>query len=286
MTTYLNKTKQFVFGVCLSVTASAALADGISWSTEGPSTPESGPGTEFGRSYLSFTTPLSQKSRANESLKSSFHFDMTEFRWTGVTAAQNDYYWISMPIEYRQQRGRAAQFIVRLEPGFMTDLNVIDSNSLTANVDLIGRFNQRGERFWQLGITVNREFGDLNPRPVVGMAFKATRDTEVLLGFPHTRIQTAWSESLSTYMRIAPEGGVWEEEIQTAAGTTDTYRTAYSNWKVGLGCDFHWQGPFWLNAEVGQLRHRRIWSTTSDGTAVQGTPAEDRYWQAGISLRY
>lgn len=282
MKRYLPTAKRIISGLfCLS--AGLVQADGFIWSVEGPSTPESGDGTEFGRSYLSFTTPLGEKSRSDESIKSAFHIDVTEFRWTGTTGAQSDYYWISMPLEYRQQRGRSAQFIVRAEPGFMTDMNVLSSDSLMVNLDLIGRVNRRSGSFWQLGLTVNREFGDLNPRPVIGMALKPTRDTEMLLGFPKTRIQTAWSSSLSSYLRIAPEGGVWEEEIE---GLTGTYRTAYSNWKLGFGVDFHWQEALWLNAEVGQMRHRRIWATDADGADVVATPADDRYWQTGISLRY
>ncbi|MAK90601.1 MAG: hypothetical protein CMI13_05115 [Oleibacter sp.] len=270
----------FLPGVMLSP---LALADGLFWSTEGPSTPESGTGTEFGRSLLSFTTPLSQRSVGSEAVKSSFHFDLTEFRWKGTTAAQSEYYWVSVPLEYRQKRGRSAEFIVRAEPGLMTDFEALESDNIAMNVDLIGRLHRRDGSFWQFGVTVDRVFGDFNPRPVVGAAFKPTRSTEVLLGFPRTRIQTSWNESLATYFRVAPEGGVWEEEI---TGQTGTFRTAYTNWKMGLGVDFHWQGAFWLNAEVGQMRNRRIWSTDDTGASVVATPAQDSYWQTGISLRY
>ncbi|MAD46414.1 MAG: hypothetical protein CMI02_19265 [Oceanospirillaceae bacterium] len=282
MTIY-SKTVKWKTALLAMVFSHSILADGISWSTEGPSAPDTGDGTEFGRTFLSFTMPLGERERGQESIRSAFHVDITEFRWSGTTAAQNDYYWISMPLEYRQQRGRSSEFIVHAEPGFMTDMNVLSSDSLAVNLDLIGRVYRRSGSFWQLGLTVDRTFGDLNPRPIIGVAFKPTRDTEVLLGFPKTRIQTAWNEALSSYLRIAPEGGVWEEEID---GQTGTYRTAYSNWKLGFGVDFHWQRGFWLNAEIGQLRHRRIWSYDADATKRVATPAEDRYWQVGIDLRY
>lgn len=261
----------------------AAAANGLYWANEGPAAPENGAGTEFGRSELSLTLPLEYKKRGAEQVSSSFHLDMSKFRWSGTTALQNDYFWISLPLEYRQKRGKNAEFLLRAEPGFMTDFNVLDSESLAMNADLIGRIYRRSGAFWQFGLTVNREFGDFNPRPVIGMATKATRDTEVLLGFPQTRIQTRWSNDLSSYVHLRPAGGVWVEEVKDQTGT---FKANYTNWKLGLGGEFHWRGALWLTAELGQMRHRRIVATDTTGVQVKATPADDRYWQAGIELRY
>ena len=106
MTIY-SKTVKWKTALLAMVFSHSILADGISWSTEGPSAPDTGDGTEFGRTFLSFTMPLGERERGQESIRSAFHVDITEFRWSGTTAAQNDYYWISMPLEYRQQRGRS-----------------------------------------------------------------------------------------------------------------------------------------------------------------------------------
>lgn len=260
-----------------------AAADGVYWANEGPAAPESGPGTEFGRSEQSLTLPLERKTRGAEQVRSSFHLDMSKFRWGGTTALQNDYFWISLPLEYRQKRGKSAEFLLRAEPGFMTDLNVLDSESLAMNADLIGRIYRRSGAFWQFGLTVNREFGDFNPRPVIAMAARPTADTELLLGFPQSKIQTGWSNDLSSYIHLRPAGGVWVEEIK---GQTGTFKANYTNWKLGLGAEFHWRGALWLNAELGQMRHRRIVATDTTGVVVKATPIDDRYWQAGIRLRY
>ncbi len=284
MTIYYRvlRTVKWVTGAALLLPL-LAQADGLYWATEGPGTPDNGDGTRFSRTQISLTLPLEARGNRQESVQTSAHIDATEFSWEGTTAAQNDYYWLSLPLEYRQRRGRSSEFLIRAEPGLMTDLAAIDSDSLAVNLDLTGRLYQQGGSFWELGLTVNREFGDFNPRPVLSFAWKATRDTEALLGFPRTLIQTRWSDNLSTFVHIRPAGGVWQEEIQ---GLTGTYRVSYTNWKAGFGGEFHWRGPVWLSAELGQLRHRRIKATDDTDAGVSATPGEDTYWQAGLQLRY
>lgn len=272
-----------VLALSLLLTAPSALASGFSWTKEGPGTPDSGDGTQFSRSQIDLTLPLERREKGNEGISSDVHLDISEFDWAGTTAAQSEYYWVSLPLEYRQQRSRSAELIIRAEPGFMTDLNVLDGDSLAMNADLIGRVYRRSGAFWQFGLTVNREFGDFNPRPVIGMATKLTKSTEMLLGFPRTRIYTRWSDDLASFLHIRPAGGVWQEEIK---GQTGTYRTSYTNWKLGAGGEFHWRGPLWLSAEVGQMRHRLIKATDDTGAAVKATPGDDAYWQIGVELRY
>lgn len=275
--------RQLVAALALLLAPAVATAGGAYWSTEGQTAPDSGSGSKFGGSYIGMTLPLGRYDGSDERASSSLHLDITEFRWSGTTAAQNEYYWLSVPVEYRQRRNRSSEFIVRAEPGLMTDLNVMSSDSLAMNLDLIGRVYQRSGTFWQFGLTVDRAFGDFNPRPLAAVAWKAGSATEVLLGFPQTRIQTRWTQDLSGYLHLRPAGGVWEEEV---TGLTGTYRVSYTNWKLGLGSEFHWRGPLWLSAELGQMRHRRIRATDDTGTELTATPADAAYWQAGLILRY
>ncbi|WP_430462937.1 hypothetical protein ACQUQU_09170 [Thalassolituus sp. LLYu03] len=267
----------------LLMATQAAFANGLSWSKEGPGSPDSGSGTDFSRSQIDLTLPLERRENRYESVRTDAHLDISEFRWSGTTALQSEYYWLSMPIEYRQKRGRSAEFTIRAEPGFMTDLNVLDGDSLAMNADLIGRVYQRSGTFWQFGLTVNREFGDYSPRPVLGMATKLTPDTEMLLGFPRTRIVSRWSDDLASFLYLRPAGGVWQEEI---TGLTGTYRASYTNWKLGVGGEFHWRGPLWISGELGQMRHRRVRATDDTGTEVVASPGDDAFWQVGIDLRY
>lgn len=265
------------------VMSAPVKADGVFWAQEGAGSLDSGDGTSFRRSQLSLTLPLEHKKRQTESFKSSAHLDITEFDWAGTTALQSEYYWLSMPMEYRQMRGRSSEFIIRAEPGFMTDLNVLDGDSLAVNVDLLGRIYRRSGAYWELGMTVNREFGNFSPRPVVSLAWKATRSTEMLLGFPRTLIQTRWSQQLNTFLHIRPEGGVWTEEIKDQTGT---FRSSYTNWKLGVGGEFHWRGALWLRGEVGQMRNRRVKATGTDAVKVATSPGADRFWQLGLEFRY
>lgn len=274
-----------LFLVLLSVLPGLAWGQGLHWLNESDGKPSSGSGTGFGSSTISLTLPIEFGEQGQEQVTTAFHLDRTEFRWDGVSAADKEYYWISVPIRYQQKRSGGTSFVVRFEPGVMTDLDGIDSDHLGANLDLLGRIEHR-LGFWQLGLTVDRAFGNVNPRPVVGVALRAGRSTEMLLGFPQTRIHTRWGKDFSTYFHARPGGGVWRE--QHDALPDESFDVQYTNWRLGVGAEFHWRDRLWLNAELGTLRNRRIEATdSSGGTAVEvtATPGDDTYWMVGVNIR-
>ncbi len=275
---------------CVAATLTAfmpvpAQANGLHWLNEAGGSPDSGAGTEFGSSTISLTLPIEQGQRGEEQVTTAFHLDRTEFRWEGVTAADKEYYWLSVPIRYEQRRGSGTSFMVRFEPGLMTDLDGVDSDHLAADLELVGRIHH-GMGFWQFGVIVDREFGNFNPRPVLGVALKSAGGTEMLIGFPQTRIQTRWGRDFSTYLHARPGGGVWREKHD--ALPDDSFDVRYTNWRIGLGAEFRWREHFWLNAELGTLRNRKIEATdSSGGTAVStsATPGDDTYWMVGVNIR-
>ncbi|MFP6844298.1 MAG: hypothetical protein VB958_03685 [Thalassolituus sp.] len=272
----------------LSIISAAVQAEGLYWRNDVNGGVKSGAGTRFSSNELSLTIPLERKRNGSEDVSTALNLDLTEFRWSGTTAAQSEYYWISMPISYRQRRSGGQEFYIRAEPGLMTDLNALEGKNIGVNVELSGRTYVSKSDFWQYGIIVDREFGDFNPRPLVGYATKPTAQTEMLLGFPKTLIQTRWSREVSTYLSIRPAGGVWREEVTLDAAATVTPSVSdvkYTNWRMGVGGEFHWRERFWLNGEIGQLRNRRIRATDNTGVEVVATPGQDAYWQIGITAR-
>jgi hypothetical protein len=60
----------------------------------------------------------------------------------------------------------------------------------------------------------------------------------------------------------------------------------YRSWQFGVGANFHWRESLWLNAEVGQLRNRRISAGDSSGAKIKATPSENLYWRVGASLKF
>lgn len=269
----------------LSMNAWAVQEAGLSMRGEGLGSLESGPGDKFGSSQIALTLPLEQKTRADESFKSYFYLDFTKFDWRGTSAAQNDYIWLSMPINYSQQRGRRNQFLLNVEPGLMTDGKNIDVDSIGLNGSLIGRRLWRNGGYWQYGVMVDRTFGDYDVRPVLGVAFRASAKTWMEIGFPKVNIKYDFSRGLQTFFLIEPAGGVWREQVEVAGSKQDE-KLQYNNWKLGIGADFHWRQKLWLNAEIGQLRNRRIRGTDETGAQLKGTPGEDRYWQVGAKLKF
>ncbi len=269
--------------VALLSLASAAQADGFSWSKDVSAMPESGTGTSFGTDQMSLMLPLQENQGREEGLRTSAGLTVTSFEWTGSDAASSQYFWLSMPIQYWQRRMTSGQIRIRFEPGLMTDFDNINTDSLMANLQLYWRQQMSGDWFWQAGLMVDRRFGDVTPRPMAGIAWKAFSSTELLLGLPETRLQTGWNKHFTSYLNIRPDGGVWREAIE---GLDGSYDVRYRNWRMGLGADFWWRGNIWINAELGQQRLRKITAHDSTGAKVTANPADNNYWQAGIKVKF
>ncbi len=286
MMNIINRASRYLLlVVTIPINAIAGQEAGLSMRGEGLGSLESGPGDKFGGSQIALTLPIENKSRDNESFTSYFHFDFTDFDWRGTTAAKNDYIWLSMPVNYSQQRGRSNKFLVNVEPGLMTDGSNVNLDSIGLNGSLIGQRLWRNGGYWQYGIMVDRAFGDYDVRPVIGMAFQASARTWMEIGFPKVNIKYDFSRGLQTFFVIKPAGGVWREQVEVA-GEKKEEMLQYNNWKIGLGADFHWRKKLWLNGEIGQLRNRRIRGTDETGAQLKGTPGEDRYWQVGAKLKF
>ncbi|MEC7545545.1 MAG: hypothetical protein VYB48_01235 [Pseudomonadota bacterium] len=269
--------------VCLA--ASQAQASTFKWGHDVSGTPDKGTGSRFASTSVSVSVPLERADRGTESLTSDVALELTEFRWEGANAAEGEYIWLSVPIHYRQKRRGSTEFHLMAEPGLMTDLDAVGTESLNLNVELSGRSYTGRTTFWQYGLIVNRYFGDRKPRPLLALATKLTNDTEIWLGFPKSNIQTRWSQTLSTYARFYPDGGYWKEEVDGVT-PADVTTVSYTNWRMGVGAEFRWRPGVWLNAEIGQLRNRTIRATDSTGVEVSADPGENGYWQLGGSLRF
>lgn len=258
---------------------------GVHMGSESLGSLDSGPGSKFASSKNSLTLPLERRKRSREAFGSNFHVDVTKFDWRGSTAAQKEYIWLSMPINYQQQRGRNTLFMVDIEPGFMTDGGSIDIDHIGLNASAVGRRLWRNGGFWQYGVIIDRAFGDYDVRPVLGMGFQASKRTWVELGFPKINIKHRLSSALQSYFMIKPAGGVWREEIKTPTAK-EAVSLQYRNWQMGIGADFHWRDKVWLNAELGQLRNRRVRAYDSAAAVVKATPGQNRYWRIGASMRF
>ena len=262
-----------------------AAATTFTWTSEVDGTPDKGDGTRFESSQMALTVPLERYNRSKESLSTDFHMDITKFSWVGTTAGRGDYFWISMPVHYRQKRDGGSELHVRFEPGLMTDFDAVGTENIGLNAEVSGRTWLGKAEFVQYGLLVDRAFGDLRPRPTLSYATRLTKSTEMLLGFPKSNLQTRWSENMSTYARFYPAGGFWREEVDNLA-VPAVSDVSYVNWHFGIGTEFRWRANVWVSGEIGQLRNRTI--TANDQTAVKmrADPGENGYWQLGGQLRF
>ncbi|WP_300425342.1 hypothetical protein [Thalassolituus sp.] len=257
----------------------------FSWNTEVDGSLDSGAGSRFGSHQMNLDVPLERYSRGRESLSTDFHLDLTKFSWQGTTAAEGDYFWVSVPIFYRQKRQGGSELHVRFEPGIMTDFDAMGTENLGVNAEVSGRTYLGRTEFVQYGLIVDRRFGDMKPRPTLSWATRLTDSTEMLLGFPNTNIQTRWSDEMSTFVRIYPAGGFWREEVDDLE-TPAVSDVSYVCWHMGIGTEFRWRANAWVSAEIGQLRNRTIQADDATAVSLSGDPGENGYWRLGGSLRF
>jgi hypothetical protein len=252
---------------------------------ENLSSAKSGPGQKFAARKSSLTLPLERKNNRSEMFSSHFHLDITEFDWRGTTAAQKEYLWLSMPIEYQQQRSGNNLFLIDFEPGLMTDGENVGIDYVGINVSVVGRRLLGNGGFWQYGLIIDRAFGDYDVHPVLGLGWQPAKQTSVELGYPNVSIKHRLTNALQGYFLIKPAGGVWKEEIKTPT-TQKEVNLQYRNWQVGIGANFHWRSSVWLNVELGQLRNRNVQAYDETLVSLTETPQQSQYWRIGVSLKH
>lgn len=259
-----------------------SYASGILVSVEGPGSPDGGVGDQFASSRVSATLPVDQGSNKHEQVRTYAHIDYTRFLWQGAQAADKDYFWLSLPINYQQQRGDDSAFLLDIEPGLMTDMNALGTDALAANIAVSGRSYFGAGDFLQYGVIINRSLGDYKPRPSLAVTWQASQASRITFGFPYTQIYSRLSPGLSSFLRIRPAGGVWKESVE---GQDKPQSINYRNWRFGIGGEFRWRSSLWLKAEIGQVRNRTIEAFDKTGVRQVSRPGDDRFWQFGLSLK-
>lgn len=323
----MKYTKKLSGLVVLMLLAGSALAETaeIKWQRDKAKAPKSGAGSSFSYDEISVAVPVSQWQQYGERLSVQVAATRTQFDWQGTDALNDSYYWLSVPLSYRQKRTPDTEFIVKLEPGVMGVRGGIGKSNFNVNAEVSGRFYSSGASFWQIGAMVNREFGDARAYPLLAYAWKPDAITEVKVGFPYSQIQVMWRPEFSTYARLQPAGGLWLQEVSAGAGAGDdpgagdvggdagaggdagvdpdagagdaaadqmassgsgSNKLKYQNWQFASGAEFLWRNNIWLNAEAGYLFAREISALDNSGNTVKARPANTVYWQLSILWRY
>lgn len=305
--------------------SSSAVAETayIKWQRDKAKAPKDGLGNSFAYDELSVAVPVAQWQQDDERLSTQLKIKRTQFDWQGSDALNDSYYWLSVPLSYRQQRNRDTEFIVKLEPGLMGVRQHIGKDNFNLNAEISGRFYLSNSSFWQVGALVNRELGDAKAYPLLAYAWKPDAITEVKVGFPYSQVQVMWQPEFSTYARLQPAGGVWLQKVDAVgagdagdgagdgagddaeagdevippddvanddnanvASSGSSNKLKYKNWQFATGAEFFWRDNIWLNAEAGYLFAREVDALNSSGNAVSTKPANSIYWQLGVLWRY
>lgn len=262
--------------------AMVMATDGLFWSRDVAVAAQQGDGTALAVSKLELALPWQQLDAREDGFSSGIRVNETRFDWSGTTAADSALYWVGVPLRYYQWRSSTGQLRLQLEPGLMTDGNVTSAEALGTDVLLAWRGLPERGFFWQVGLMVDRRFGDFKPRPQVALAAVAG-DTEWLLGFPETRVEHLLQPGWRGWLHIRPDGGVWREQLQ---GQTQITEVMYRSWRMGAGTGLEWQPGWWLELEAGLQRGRQLEAVDSTQATLRIQPGNNHFWRAGIALHF
>lgn len=275
-------------------------------------------GEDFAVDQLAISGKLYRYQAGAEQFNAGLNLQRTRFDWAGGNQLDETHWWLGVPLNYRQKRSGNTEFIARLEPGLMASRKELNQKALFANAELSGRVYVNPAMFWQLGVVVDRSFGDANVYPLAAFAWKPDSITEVQIGFPYSKIYARWSDTFSTYAKLQPSGGVWRIDPQVAAGvapepeqppieapepeppvdndedanagaadtngngvTQASKRLKYQSWQLALGTKVHWRKDVWINAETGYHFDRKL-----EQAGVSLRPENALYWKLALQLEF
>lgn len=265
--------------ICLLISPlvqSEALFNGALWGRErGGKLQDS---QEFGINHYQIMLPIKNSKKNSESVQIFANIDKKDLSWG---ANERELYWLSAPIYYRQQRSTDTDLVIYFEPGLMSDLTNLGRNHLFANIQIDGRTWLRGDLNLRYGVIVNRDFGSSNPYPVAQLQWYASNRTTLLLGLPKSSVQSALSKSLTGYLILKPQGGMWQASIKNSKQSNLVH---YRNWRVGIGSKLHWRKHFWGQVELGRNVYRKLNAQNDAGAKQTLDIKSSYYWQVGLNL--
>lgn len=301
--------------------SSSAWADSVSlsWHKERAAEIKGDNSANFSLTQVAFMADFQAWQSAQENLRAGVNITRSDIDWANSSVVDDSYYWLGIPLNYRQTRSANTEVHVRLEPGLMSTRDNLKKDSFFVNADVSMRFYYSASSYGQLGAIVDRSFGDANVYPLALWAFKPDNITEVKLGFPYSSVHAHWNSSFSTYMQLKPAGGLWLAGKATAeldagggneggnddnagegegdadgegeAGNNDdggvptaksvSDKIKYQTWQVAVGSRLHWRDGAWLSAEAGYLFERKF-QALDEVTKPENT----LFWQLGLTVNF
>lgn len=236
-------------------------------------------GRSFEVNHYQILLPIMYREERRETMRIHLNLDAKNINWGNNVG---DYYWLSAPFTYQQRRTGSTDLVVEFEPGIMTDLGKMDLEILFANLLVKGRTRLQTGLSVHYGLTVNREFGDTEPHPVLQLQWHPYRSTRLMLGLPETKLEFDLGRSLISYITYSPKGGLWKETTKDKKISD----VSYKNTRLGVGAIMHWRKRFWLSFEVGQNLNREFSALNQADVKEKLKIKGSQYWQIGLNLRF
>lgn len=172
---------------------------------------------------------------------------------------------------------------VRLQPGWYSDFNTVDSNDFILTSLALLSYQWTDTTRIAFGAYYSRDLGEERVLPALGFIFEPDPHWSLALTFPRAELAYAPSEDLLISARALLSGAGWN--ITDPAGGAADVDLNYRSIRVGGGIDARINGPWWAFVDAGVQLGQEL---TIEGApyVFQQDLESSAYVTGGIRLRF
>ena len=134
---------------------------------------------------------------------------------------------------------------------------------------------------WRYGLCADHRFGDYRVYPTASVLWQPRPDWDVELGFPDSALRYRVSGSVSTALRVMPDGNEWFVLDRTLTSGSEF---VYESYRVQLDFDWRFYNGFALNASVGRQLDNHYEMTLLDQSRI--TLSSDPATRVGVGIEW
>ncbi|PCI51128.1 MAG: hypothetical protein COB51_02465 [Moraxellaceae bacterium] len=127
---------------------------------------------------------------------------------------------LSLPISYITSQGGWLHK-VNVIPGLYSDLDEVSGEDYAVGVNYQGIYRTSPSTRWVMGAGVNRQFGDSQAFPILGVIYKPNDHFQYALVLPQIKINYTPRQGQTWFFKFGPNGNKWNVESQISEIQTD-----------------------------------------------------------------
>lgn len=154
-------------------------------------------------------------------LIASVNYDYSFYRYEELMFGKDiKLHALSFPISYINSQGNWLHKMSVI-PGLYSDLDEISSEDYAVGINYQGIYRTSPSTRWVMGAGVNRQFGDSQAFPIVGVIYEPNDHFQYNLVLPQIKINYTPRQGSVWFFKLGPNGNKWNIENQFSETDVD-----------------------------------------------------------------